>query len=492
MVTATFAPPRVHLIPSASNSLADDVYEMAELVGFEFDPWQHIPVDGGTGTRPDGKWAAKRVGINVPRQNGKGGILELIELTALFTWLPQYAKLWPGSHGERLVIHSAHEYVTSEKHFDRIWSLVENTPELLKRVVRQRRIGTHGREGWKTVDGCAIEFRTRTKASGRGFSCDLLILDEAMFLPEESLGALLPTLRARPNPQIWYTGSAVDQDVHNEGLVWTRLRCDALEQKPELAYFEWSLDYDHPEEMPEDEFDSEEAMWRSNPAFGIRIFPEHFHMENDALDRRTAAVELYGVGDYPDPTGSEERPISPEQWMELATDEDSQITGPVCFAFDVSPERRTSIAAAGKNADGHWQVEVIEKLPGTGWLASRLYDLVEQHDAELVVCDKIGPGASLIAKLDEIGVAVKGLDSSEHAQACGMFVDAVNEQTLRHLGSLDLLNAIRAAKTRSLGDRWAWSRKGSSVDISPLVAATLALWAAMGQPDTDDDYWRIY
>jgi hypothetical protein len=90
-------------------------------------------------------------------------------------------------------------------------------------------------------------------------------------------------------------------------------------------------------------------------------------------------------------------------------------------------------------------------------------------------------------------VPVRGLDGPEHAQACGRFVDAVNEETLRHLGSLDLLNAIRAAKTRSLGDRWAWSRKSSSADISPLVAATLALWAAMGQPDDDGDDWsRIY
>jgi len=31
-----------------------------------------------------------------------------------------------------------------------------------------------------------------------------------------------------------------------------------------------------------------------------------------------------------------------------------------------------------------------------------------------------------------------------------------------------------------LGDVWAWSRKSSSVDISPLVAGTLALGAAAG------------
>jgi hypothetical protein len=29
-----------------------------------------------------------------------------------------------------------------------------------------------------------------------------------------------------------------------------------------------------------------------------------------------------------------------------------------------------------------------------------------------------------------------------------------------------------------VGDAWAWTRKAASADISPLVAATLAVWGA--------------
>ena len=178
----TCAPPRIHLSPIARKSRADDVLEMAELVGFELDPWQKMVIEGSCGVRHDGKWAAKRVGINVPRQNGKGGILELIELTALFTW------------GADLVIHSAHEFITSQKHSARMWSLVERTPSLLNQVYKKRLVGTHGQEAVKLNDGRMIEFRSRTKAGGRGFSCDYLFLDEAMILPEDTLAALLPTL----------------------------------------------------------------------------------------------------------------------------------------------------------------------------------------------------------------------------------------------------------------------------------------------------------
>jgi hypothetical protein len=44
-------------------------------------------------------------------------------------------------------------------------------------------------------------------------------------------------------------------------------------------------------------------------------------------------------------------------------------------------------------------------------------------------------------------------------------------------------DAARAGATeRPLGDAWAWGRRKSSVDISPLVAATLAVDAAVQKP----------
>ena len=485
------ARPRISLVPFSVASKADDVLEMAERAKFKLDEWQTYVIQQSLGVMSSGKWAAKRVGVNVPRQNGKGGILELIELTALFTWLPELVGEAPSPP---LVIHSAHEFITSQKHSMRVWSLVENTPSLLKQVRNQRMIGTHGQEGFRLAKGdVAIEFRTRTRGGGRGFSCDLLVFDEAMFLPEEALGSLLPTLRARPNPQIWYTGSAADQEVHKECLVWTRLRYDAVNQEPEIAYHEWSLDYEHPDEIPDEVFTSEESMRTSNPAYGIRIFREHFEMELKALDRRTAAVELYGVGDYPDPTGQEDRPISVEQWVNC-TDKDSQIVGPICVGYDVSPERRTSIAVAGRNQEGKWQTEVIEKLPGTAWLPAKLADLIAAQDPEMIVADKLGPGASAstIAKMEEAGVTVTLVDGAMHAQACASLAEEIQADNFRHLGSQDLLNAIRAAKPRKFGDRWLWARRSSTADIAPLVAATLALWGAMGMPEGSGDGVFVY
>ena len=477
VTTATSA--RIHHVPAASNSLVDDVLEIAELVGFEPMAWQTEVIEGACRVLADDfTWAAREVGVNCPRQNGKGGILELVELTSVFKWRLR------SSHHPKLVIHSAHEAITSRMHFDRIWSLIDSTPELLQQVRRQRANFSHGQEGFKLLDGTEMLFKTRTKSGGRGLSCDHLFLDEAMVLPDAALAALFPTLRARENPQVWYTGSAIDQEVHEHGLVFTRLRNRALkgENADELAYFEWSLDYEDPDLVPEEVFHSEAAWAQATPAMGILIDYDYIRTEVKALPRRTAAVELLGVGDYPDPEGIGDSPISPEAWAACEFPE-SVLRDPVCLSFDVSPGRRTSLAAAGWNEEGNWHVEVIEKLPGTDWLPERLEQLIATHDVVEVVCDDSGPGKSAVPAVEARGIEVRTLSAAEHAQACGAFVDLVQAGLLRHKGSLDLWNAIRGASTRALTDRWAWSRKSSSVDIAPLVAATLAIWAAMGMPD---------
>ena len=91
----------------------------------------------------------------------------------------------------------------------------------------------------------------------------------------------------------------------------------------------------------------------------------------------------------------------------------------------------------------------------------------------------------MIAAVEELGIEVTPMSASEHSQACGQFVDAVDQATIRHMGDDRLENSIKSAATRPLGDSWAWSRKNSTGNISPLVSATLALSAAIKQGDRE-------
>jgi hypothetical protein len=88
------------------------------------------------------------------------------------------------------------------------------------------------------------------------------------------------------------------------------------------------------------------------------------------------------------------------------------------------------------------------------------------------------------------GRVPSGSRSSATPQTCSASVgsEIASGSASRVLAKLDCRAAApKGASTRPLGDAWAWSRRSSLVDVSPLVASTLALWACTGMPEDLDD-----
>jgi hypothetical protein len=470
VVTAEMVEPRFCAAPACSSSRGREALEVADQLGVKLDPWQEFALERGLGVRDDGLWAALEVGVVCPRQNGKNGILEVLEFAGILAF------------GERLIMHSAHLADTSKEGFRRLEDLLEANEWLSTQVKHIWR--TNGHEAIEFQSGQRIRFRTRTKGGGRGFSADRVIFDEAMILSEASLAAVFPTVSARPNPQVWYTGSAVDQMIHEDGVVLARIRERGLsEEDVSLAYFEWSAEPEGDEPLlvasrNYEMLENPETWARANPALGIRIAVEHVENELRSMDPRTFCVERLGIGDWPATDGSAATVIPVKRWQELA-DPGSQIVGPVAFAYDTAPDRSTTaIGVSGAREDGFLHLEVVDSRPGTRWVPARLAELVARHDAAGVICDAAGPAGSLIPEIEELGVAVEAVSATDHSRACGSFLDAVLEGQIRHLGTAELRAALRGAARRPLGDAWAWSRKNSAIDISPLVAVTLARWGA--------------
>jgi len=242
-----------------------------------------------------------------------------------------------------------------------------------------------------------------------------------------------------------------------------------------LAYFEYSAEGDDPDSVDPKVLADPQTWAQANPGLGIRISPEYVEGEAVAMGARNFAVERLGIGDWPATDGGS-KVIDLDEWA-AREDLESEAKGPVCFAVDVTPDRSWSaISAAGFRADGRRHIEVVEHARGTDWVVDRAEELVARHKAVAIICDGRGPVASLIPELSNLRVRVVPVTAQEHAQACGMFYDAVDQGTLRHLGTPELSVAISGAVKRTLGDAWAWSRKSSAIDISPLVACTLALW----------------
>ncbi len=463
--------PTLMLVPDGSTALAREVIELAELAGLVLDPWQRMVLTAALTETPTGQWAAPEVGLVVSRQNGKGGILEARELGGLFLI------------AERLITHSAHQFDTSLEAFRRLLFLIENTPDLSRRVARVSR--SHGEEGIELIGGQRIRFRTRTAGGGRGFTGDCLMIDEAMIYPEKAHGSLLPTLSARPNPQVWLVGSAVDQAIHEHGLVLARMRERAAAgTSRRMAFFEWSVPVSVPEgedrpPRPDDvtaELAASEDAWaQANPALDIRISREAVALELESMDPRTFAVERLCVGDWPDTSSKAGQVIPLASWRKLV-DPASGIAGPVVLAVDAMPDRRrASIAAAGRRADGLMHVELIDRRPGTAWVADRVAELRGRHTITGVVAQASGPAASLEEAIADLEL----VDQADYVRGCGHFFDLVDGEGLRHLGSPELDAALRGAAKQKAGDAWSWSRASSSVDISPLVGVTLAAWHAL-------------
>jgi len=457
--------PRICVIPDGDEHPRwTEAVDLLGKIGIELDGWQLDILHASLLRRGD-LWAAFTVGLCAPRQNGKTLLLLARELVGALLL------------GERLLIHSAHLSDTSLEAFQELDGLIDSSDWLLNQIDYVRR--TNGRELVKFHNGARIRFRTRTRGGGRGFSGSPVIFDEPLFFPVISQNAILPVMSAQPDPQAWYTGSAVDQIEHQDGIVFARVRERALAGDDDrLAYFEWSLDAETPNDVGPDLANDLCSWAATNPALGIRITPEYIEAERKELTPRGFAVERLGVGDWPDTSGVTESMVDLEAWAE-AGDEDLEPIGDRVLIFDVSPERRSAIVSVSVCGADELLVAVLEDADGTAWVPAKLFDLHAEGDVVEIVCDGKGPAGALAQLVEDEGLTVRRFDSEEHADACGLFVDLVREGKVRHRNQVSLNAAILGSRTRPLVDRWAWSRRNSSINIAPLVAATLGVKAAM-------------
>lgn len=479
--------PRVGRWPAYASSAAPEVIELAESAGLVLDPWQRYVLTHGLGEHADGRWAALKCSVWVPRQNGKGAIIEALELGWLFLL------------GERLILHSAHEYKTAQEAFLRVKGLIEQTPDLDRRVNRYWQAnGEQGIELTRAAGGARLRFVARSRTSGRGFSGDKNVLDEAQELTGQQMAALLPTLSARPAPQLWFFGTPPE----DPGAWVYGLRDDGEAGAERMAHFDWGADLDLTDPADRRRAVEDVDLWYAcNPALGLRITEEFVTDEAkpSGLGERFA-VERLGV--WPPRAGDGPSVLDLHAWQQLA-DAESQREGDVAFAVDITPSRDSAcIAAYGLRSDGLGHVEVIDQRPGTDWLVERLVQLAERWNPVAIAVDVKGPAGSMLVDLEKAGLTrPDNPDEPQYgdlaiptaqdvAAACGQFADAVRQGTLRHIDQEQLTEAIRGVKTRPLGDAWAWGRRISSVNISPLVVCTLARWAYESRAHLveDDDY----
>jgi hypothetical protein len=225
--------------------------------------------------------------------------------------------------------------------------------------------------------------------------------------------------------------------------------------------------------------DNEENWARANHALGRRISVDYIRAERRALPPREFGRERLGW--WEDPPAEAELFLA--GWLNCA-DPDSVTDSRPVFAIDVSPgSRSASIVAAMRRPDGLPHVEVVKHEPGVDWIPRWCAESLKHHALGWVL-DPAGPAGALLPELAEVGIEPTKMTARDLGQACEALTSATAVGELRHLGDPILTGAIAGASRRDIGDGlWAWSRrKSGGADISPLVAATEALWLLSTQP----------
>ncbi|MER7814074.1 terminase [Streptomyces sp. NPDC096153] len=475
--------------PTGLSSAGQEAVDLAKRAGLQLDPWQRLVLDLAMAERADGNWASEEVAVNLPRQNGKGAVIEARVLWGLFIG------------GEQQILLSAHEFKTTMNAMKRIERLIRGCPDLHKRVKAYNK--TVGREGIELHDGRELRYIARSRGSGRGFTADTVILDECMILGDDAMGALAPTSDAVDNSQLWYLGSA---GIGSPSVQLARLRRRALASletgvpDPVLTYLEWSIDPHVDECQPgcrqHDDIETVESLLRSNPAVGYRLQVDKSLNRRLTLGDALYARERLGVGEYPADSADTWQVIGEEAWRSLAH-AGYVPEPPLSFSIDMTPERsHAAIVMAGRR-NGGTHVEVVEHRPGTGWILARAKELHWKWNPRAWVIDPAGAAGSLIRPLEDkedgLGVEIVQPTARHTAAACGQFYDAVTDGSLSHLDQAPMASALAGAQKRPLGDAWAWARRNVGVDISPLMAGTLAKWGlGVDVEETVDPMDNIY
>lgn len=428
------------------------VATVARRLGLELMPWQQHVADVALEVDPQtGRLAYREIVLTVPRRSGKSALLLAMLIHRMVAMPAGQVAAFTMQNGLQARMRLRREWLP----------LLKRSPAL--RDVYDPSMFT-GAEALIFKNGSRIEVVAGTSSSGHGATLDLAVVDEAFDQPDDRLEqALRPAIRTQPDAQLWWVSTAGSPDD-----LWFRGKVEAARaasgEPAGTAIFEWSA--------AEDADPADPATWRGcMPALGF------VRANGSGLTERDIAEEYRAMtaGGSEDgfrraylnqwvAKGQDAAAFDPDAWSALADPAAERGSSPV-FAVATAPDRSWSaVAVATCRADGLAQVMLAEYRPGAAWVAGRVEELRERWRGQVHV-DTAADG------LVPDGVKAS---AATQAQAHNGLADAVGARTVRHGNEPALNTAVRAARWKPAGDSRVLDRKGST-DISPLVAAALAL-----------------
>jgi hypothetical protein len=334
-------------------------------------------------------------------------------------------------------------------------------------VVKVRR--SQGSEGFTVArTGGKVQLFPPTANALHAQNCDLAIIDEAwsfdLTTGEAVEAGVRPAQLTRPLRQTWIVSAGgTPESTYLDR--WITLGRDGA---PGVCYIEWSADPDAPGYDPYDP----DVIRAAHPAVGYTVDVAAILADAATMDR--AGFERAYLNVWPRPSGAGGGLGA--AWPACAAP-DLAPRDPIAFGVEVDPDRTVAVIAAAGLDRGRLVVEVVDRRPGTDWVAARVAQLDADHRPVAVGLDPAGPAGALLPYLAAAGVTtptVRLCDARDYAQACGALFDDVTAGRLAHRAQVDLDVAVGGVVRRPVAGAWGWAR---TTGTTPLGAVTLAAWA---------------
>jgi len=496
-----FTRPRRDLTPETSHGFAAIAFAERVLEVNLF-PWQRWLLIHALELNPDGSYRYRFVCVNVARQNGKTLVMLILALWHI------YALDSP------TVIGTAQDLANADKAWGEAVEWAQSDEELGELI---EKINLGHPKYMRLVTGCQYRVAAASRKGGRGFSGDLILLDELReHQTWDSWSAVTNTMNARPDAQAWAFSNAGDAlsivlrylraQAHRD-LGWPDGDADAelLEGLDEdmqeylaevgdedvLGWFEWSA---HPSVKRTDK----QAWAQANPSLN------HTDIVANCVTERAIAAAL-----RTNPPSqfeievlcrwvsmAEAGPFPEGAWREtLDNDARPDPDSPRIVCLSMSWNRgRCYIARAGKTADGIPVGGIAADRAGTDWVIPWLIDNRDSYSGIVIQSN----GAPETALIEDIGLADDGSlpilpwGGADLGSATGLIFDRLERRAIKHLAhpGLDAAATTASIKVLSQG-AWVIDLANSPTDAAPLKAFIGAIWALETAPKPHKSVYEV-
>lgn len=478
-------PPRVRITaewPCWWEENAEDFSEFAASYINPLHGWQSDVLACWTAEDDGGKYVHQTCGLLVPRQNGKTELIEgRIACGMLFG---------NGGNGE-VIAYSAHRVDTTLEMFEKLLDLFGDTrlepedwkhPELHALV--ESMTFTNGHQAIRLKNGSKVMFNARSTGSKRGFTCDVMIYDEAGFLTDDQLSASKSITSAAPhgNPQTIYAGTPPsEQGIYAEPF--GRVRQNAIAGMGGICWHEWSVADFEPAML------SDRNVWAEcNPSLGRNLLWSA--VESELADMSPEKFAIERLCWWPETASA--KAFNEIKWMESTTDgpDDAEIAK-LALGVKFAPDGLqvcASIAALVRGEDRRQDtvhVELVHNgntLDGVRWLADWIVDRREKL-AGVAIDGKSG-AENLGGTLIRAGFpkkAVHILTAGEVVTATTMAVNMLAEGRMTHYRDETLDASARCAVKRKIGTD-GYGLGGDSCAIESACAALMEVVTTRRDP----------